>query len=166
MARLSFTQQLKVGKQLEEYLLEILGAEPVDMEQQRRGIDMVCSNGVTVEAKLDVRGAKSGNFFAELQTGNKPGCMFTSTADIIVICIGSPGNYPMFLTNSSRFSAAMITFNQKKLKTVTCRNPGGYSSKGMLVPFRLLKEFCVIVESESQFIEYVSDYSLRFRKAS
>lgn len=161
----TFQGQLKVGKALESYIASILGAEEATMEQQRSGIDMVCKSGTTIETKLDVKSVKSGNFFAELTTGSRPGCMFTSSADIIIICLGEPGNYPVYVTNSSRFAGAMVEFNQKKLKLVQCRNSGGYGSTGMLVPVRIMGAFCDIIMSESQLIDYVNNYRLRFRAA-
>jgi len=88
----SYQRQLRSGEEQEQLLDAFLGmlytVRPVSPEQQRAGIDRICSLGTWtcfVEYKTDWTAAKTGNVFIELvsvdRQNQKPGWAYACRAD-------------------------------------------------------------------------------------
>lgn len=84
-----FQEQLKIGQTFEtqtSIALKKAGVtfRPATMKEQFEGFDFVTARGVKIECKLDNYCQTNGNLFIELTQGNKLGCIFTTTADILL----------------------------------------------------------------------------------
>jgi hypothetical protein len=155
MVSANFQDSLKVGQKFESEISELLSGTPVDMVMQKMGVDMVLPNGLMIECKHDKRAAKSGNFFAELVTGSKPGCLFTSQSDFIILKIGDNSDSYWVFKPCDFIRAYATSFSQSNLKVVQCVNPNGYTSSGMLIPLKKLSSFATQVSSTnlSKFLQ-------------
>ena len=142
-----FQTKLEQGKVRELFYMGMLGGTPATMDQQKAGIDFYLPDGTSVEVKADFASERYGNFYAELTTGKKPGCLFTSQADVIILQAGKPGYVYLFAPSDFvRYFSTKAT--QGCYKVVTCRNPNGYSSTGALIPVRKLTDFAKKVSIE------------------
>lgn len=86
-----FHTQLAVGKKFEDEVAEALtsakiGYRPATMPEQFLGYDFITESLMTIECKLDTR--DNGVVFIELTQGKTLGCIFTTTADVILFKSG------------------------------------------------------------------------------
>lgn len=93
-----FHAQLAVGKKFEDEVGEALnfskiGYRPATMPEQFLGYDFLTESGLKLECKLDTR--DNGVIFIELTQGKTLGCIFTTTADVILF---KSGNRVYFFT--------------------------------------------------------------------
>jgi hypothetical protein len=85
----NFHEQLQVGKTFEAQTYTALKKANVTfreatLAEQFLGFDFITARGVKIECKLDTYCQKNGNLFIELTQGSKLGCIFTTTADVIL----------------------------------------------------------------------------------
>ena len=86
-----FHAQLAVGKKFEDEVVEALSAakigyRPATMPEQFLGYDFLTESMLKIECKLDTR--DNGVIFIELTQGKTLGCIFTTTADVILFKSG------------------------------------------------------------------------------
>lgn len=82
---MSFEEDLKAGKEIEEYVLEIIQQKypkAVIMEGYFKEYDiMIPEIDRTVEVKSDVKSLHTGNYVVEVAFDGKPSALSTTTAD-------------------------------------------------------------------------------------
>ena len=82
---MSFEEDLKAGKEIEEYVLEIIQQKypkAVIMEGYFKEYDiMIPEIDKTVEVKSDVKSLETGNYVVEVAFDGKPSALSTTTAD-------------------------------------------------------------------------------------
>lgn len=82
---MSFEEDLKAGKEIEEYVLSIIQQKYPKakiMEGYFKEYDiMIPEIDKTVEVKSDVKSLETGNYVIELAYDNKPSALSTTTAD-------------------------------------------------------------------------------------
>ena len=82
---MSFEEDLKAGKEIEEYVLEIIQQKypkAVIMEGYFKEYDiMIPEIDRTVEVKSDVKSLETGNYVVEVAFDGKPSALSTTTAD-------------------------------------------------------------------------------------
>lgn len=153
----SFINRKEAGKSFEQEISELLGARSATSAEQQLGYDLVLPDGTTIDCKHDIRGGKTKNFFAEVVTGlksPKPGCLFTTMADYVLLKFGDQDLYLFRPCDFSRFYLTVVT--HKDFKTVTCTNPNGYGSIGVLIPKRYLTDFARLVSIEELVVLFKS----------
>lgn len=86
-----FSEQLTIGRDgvaIIKAYLETKGIKVTDFqdnpEQQARGIDLYAEGYGNLEVKTDTH--SNARVWLELDVGGKPGCIFRSRADYLVIC--------------------------------------------------------------------------------
>jgi hypothetical protein len=87
-----FHEQLKIGEAFETQVKEALSEaglfyRSASMAEQRRGIDII-SAYKNIECKFDSYARNNGKLFIELTQGDALGCIFSTTADIILFSTG------------------------------------------------------------------------------
>lgn len=145
-APLNFETQLKVGQRFEVQTAKALRKAGIDFKaatraQQFKGFDFITDDGYKIECKLDTYCSKNGNLFIELTQGKQNGsqglgCIFTSTADIILFSTGVKvyAFSPLFLRTWFALKSPTLT-----LKSVST------NSTGVLYPVDdSLDSFCAL----------------------
>ena len=146
----NFKESLAVGQEFESRIIELTGGTAVDLYHQSLGIDIQIEDlQIDLECKHDKRAATTNNFYAELTTGQKPGCLFTSLADFIILKIGEDDSQYWVFKPRDFLIAYTTVFSRLNLKTVSCINPNGYSSTGMLIPVKKLTQFAKLIQAEN-----------------
>lgn len=128
-----FHAQLAIGKKFEDEVAEALnsakiGYRPATMPEQFQGYDFITVRGLKLECKLDVR--DNGKVFIELTQGKTLGCIFTTTADVILFKSGQRVYFFSPLQIRLWFAKHCQTL---QLKTVST------GSTGVLMPLVLSK---------------------------
>lgn len=94
MTNTKFQAALARGNEMEvkvKNLLESRGWEvlmSLDMETQRKGIDMIATKADTtfaVEVKFDERSSQTGNYYVEIESYQRPGWLHTTQADYLFL---------------------------------------------------------------------------------
>lgn len=99
----------------------------IDFYATKRGDALTAATSLKIECKLDDRAAETGHIFIELTTGQKLGCIFTTTSDYLVWSIGE-----RVLIVRPQVLRDIFAQQSERLTLKVCYNPNGYSSSGVL----------------------------------
>jgi hypothetical protein len=136
-----FNEQLTKGEGAERTLDTLFAQwyaiQPVDREQQRRGIDRIFTrkdNGCIfrIEYKTDWTASKTGNGFVEtvsVDTANKSGWAHSSQADYLIYYV--PGDALVYIIAFANLRARLHCWHGFPLKRIPNQ---GYNTLGLLVP--------------------------------
>lgn len=138
----SFEQQLAVGKEAEQQVLEYLKKEhstysfrDSNMDEQFKGIDFVATIdgkvAATYEVKLDNYCQRNGKYYLEIELPNKLGWVHTCQADWLILVVGGTNKAKLVSPADLRFR---IPFWKRGYGIRTCDNKNGYWSVGVCVP--------------------------------
>ena len=153
----NFQDSLKVGaigeKLLDAHFISKFDIEPVEMVDQRKGIDRVFTHKetgavCTVEYKTDTKSASTGNVFVEIwsnkQSGKK-GWAYTSQAQWLYFYM--PGLDKVCIIEMTRLKMVLGKWAKKGsgFRKVGVSNKSGnsfYTTEGILVPIEVFEAEC------------------------
>ena len=163
----NFNEQLAIGNAAESKIAKLLSLVADvklcnDMDTQRRGIDMMVNNSISLEIKWDAAMLRTGNAFLETDSylGNgkhfKRGWVYTTQADYVVIMPGNSG--VLKIVKPSELRRHMDNW-LKQFGTRSCRNNDGFKSEGCCVPAYLIPGLTLTLSAtEAQtFLTYIED---------
>lgn len=100
-----------------------------------KGVDFVAGD-TTIEVKLDNYCQRNGRYFLEIELPNKPGWLWTCTADMLLLVVGGTWDMKVADLKHMRY---WLEIWQRRYGVRTCENKNGYYSHGVCVPFKDLK---------------------------
>ena len=137
-----FSKQLAIGKKAEAAVKEWLNTttlpQPIvdaPMDLQMKGVDFVAGD-TTIEVKLDNYCQRNGRYFLEIELPNKPGWLWTCTADMLLLVVGGTWDMKVADLKHMRY---WLEIWQRRYGVRTCENKNNYWSNGVCVPFQDLK---------------------------
>ena len=145
-----FHEQLKIGEVFESQVKEALSDRGVfyreaTMDEQRKGVDII-SVGKNIECKFDSYARSNGKLFIELTQCDSLGCIFTTTADVILFSTGvkvycfEPIELRLWFAKNSR------NLTLKRVST---------GSTGVLFPVTSAATFCQLSELSANILGWL-----------